>query len=941
MGEATEYLYLSGHGNDDPVPWSFRCSEGRRCGTWETIAVPSNWELQGFGQYNYGHDDHPSTEEGRYRIDFAMPGGWADRRIDLVFEGSMTDTEAWINGSPVGPAHQGGFYRFRYDVTDLLTFTADNTLEVEVSKRSSNRSVNRAEREADYWVFGGLYRPVLLAAYPRESIRHLAVDARYDGQLSVEVTTAGVLAGARLVAEVLSLEGVLSGRPIEAAVDADQTITEISADFPDIRPWSAEEPRLYRLVVTLERGTRVLHRVEERFGFRTVEVRSGVGLFINGRRTLLKGINRHSFWPDSGRTTSPRISRLDAQLIKRMNMNAVRSSHYPPDKHFLETCDELGLYVIDELAGWHDAYDDRVGDLLVREMVGRDVNHPSVILWANGNEGGWNPDLDSVFAEVDPQQRPVIHPDDDHGGFDTTHYLDYRSLRSALDQSGIAYRLRKAFGRESLIMPTELLHGLYDGGGGAALEDFWSQLRDSPRAAGAFLWAFLDEAVVRTDRAGALDAQGNYAPDGVVGPYRQPEASFEVIRALWSPIVLSSASPFFNGEITVENRYDQANLSRCTFTWELIDFLPAAEGPRVVTLASGSRMGPDLSSGQRGRLTLDLPADWRRADVFVVKAFGPRGEQVTTWTQPIARSRGFPTDFRLGGLNRHFGLRWWSPRESSATRVPQQVSPVEDPVRKIAVEEASDAITMRSDTLEVVIDRRTAELVRLSRGDLAFPITNGPRLTTGNSKLESLVHRRVGEGHVVEATFAGELQFVRWKLESSGWLNLSYQYEVYGRRDYFGVTFDLARDDEGGFRWLGSGPNPVWKNRTAGGHLGIWESSSRVCGFYADVAWARLEADTGNLIVEPTSPGLFVSPCPSQFPGDAGNTAVPVPPGLAFLHAIPAMGSKFHPADRLGPASQKTEAAGVYRGSLRMRLVPPMSGSVRDSSAGNEVSGPK
>jgi hypothetical protein len=942
MGEATEFLYLSGHGNDDPVPWSFRCTEGRRCATWETIAVPSNWELQGFGEYNYGHDDRPSAEEGLYRVDFAIPGEWADRRIDLVFEGSMTDTEAWINGSSVGPAHQGGFYRFRYDITDLLTFAADNTLEVEVSKRSSNRSVNRAEREADYWIFGGLFRPVLLAAYPPESIRHTAIDARHDGQLSVEVATEGVLAEARLVAEVRSLEDELSGRPIEAAVEANHAVIEISGNFQEIRPWSVEQPQLYRLVLTLLRGTRVLHRVEERFGFRTVEVRPGIGLFINGRRTLLKGINRHSFWPDSGRTTSPRVSRLDARLVKRMNMNAVRSSHYPPDRHFLETCDELGLYVIDELAGWHDAYDDRIGDVLVREMVRRDVNHPSVILWANGNEGGWNPDLDSVFSEVDPQHRPVIHPDDDSGGFDTKHYPDYRSLRSALDLSTISHRLREVFGRVNLIMPTELLHGLYDGGGGAGLEDFWSLLRESPLAAGAFLWAFLDEAVVRTDKSGALDAQGNYAPDGVVGPYRQPEASFEVIRALWSPIAFSSASTFFSGEITVENRYDETELSLCTFTWELIDFLPAPEGPRAVTLASGSRTGPDLSPGQRGPLQLDLPADWRRADVLVVKAFDPHGEEVTTWSQPIQRSKGALTDFRLGGLNRHFGLSAWNVRDGTKGG-PAEPS-AEDPARKITVEETADSIALRSGALEVVIDRRKAELVRLSQADVAFPITNGPRLTTQDSKLQSLVHRQVADGHLIEATFAGNLQFIRWKLESSGWLNLAYQYELYGRGDYFGVTFDVPRRSQGSFRWLGRGPNPVWKNRSAGNLLGIWDSATRgpsPCGFYADVAWARFESESGSLIVEPTSPGLFVSPCSPLFPTDAGNTAVPVPSGLAFLHAIPAMGSKFHPADRLGPASQKSQAVGVYRGSLRLRLVPPVPDPGQNSRDENDVSGAK
>ncbi len=318
-----------------------------------------------------------------------------------------------------------------------------------------------------------------------------------------------------------SLDGEPLGEPLSAALAAAGP-TRLAGRVEGVAPWSAESPTLYRLRVELaEPGGEVLHRRLLRVGFRTVELRPGEGLFVNGRRVLLKGVNRHSHWPESGRAVPAAVNRRDVELIRAMNMNAVRTAHSPPDRDFLDACDELGLYVIDELPGWHDAYDTGVGEKLVAEMVRRDVNHPSILFWANGNEGGWNPALDDDFARHDPQRRPVLHPDEVYSGVETFHYPRFQQLFFALEEDRLITRVRRWLGRSRLVMPTELLHGLYDGGLGAGLEGFWDLIRESPRGAGLFLWAFLDEGVVRTDRDGELDTFGNYAPDGLVGPYRR------------------------------------------------------------------------------------------------------------------------------------------------------------------------------------------------------------------------------------------------------------------------------------------------------------------------------------------------------------------------------------------------------------------------------------
>src|SRR5688572_8693246 len=172
-----EIKYLSGTDNKNTTTWEFFCTGGRNSGYWTKIQVPSHWEQQGFGSYNYGRDYKTygknarfADEKGMYKTNFSVPAAWKDKEVFIVFEGSMTDTEVKINGKSAGNVHQGAFYRFKYNITDKLKFGASNSFEATVSKMSADASVNNAERLADYWVFGGIFRPVYLEAVPKEHI---------------------------------------------------------------------------------------------------------------------------------------------------------------------------------------------------------------------------------------------------------------------------------------------------------------------------------------------------------------------------------------------------------------------------------------------------------------------------------------------------------------------------------------------------------------------------------------------------------------------------------------------------------------------------------------------------------------------------------------------------------------------------------------------------
>ncbi len=657
-GDATERRYLSGKGPKDAVTWEFTVTGGRRAGEKTTLPVPSQWELHGFGTYNYGQERTKADEHGLYRLRFHVPAEWKGRRVRLVFDGVMTDATVKVNGRQAGPLHHGGFYRFRHDITSLIKFGAraenENLLEVDVAKASSDPETDRAERGGDYWTFGGIYRPVWLECVPAHHIEHIAIDARADGTFIADVTLgdapassrpdAHTLVTERIRAQILDARGNAVGAPVDQELPAGGTgRIRISTKVDRPLLWTAETPHLYTVILYRLQGMERVHTVTQRFGFRTFEVRQGQGLFLNGRRILLKGINRHSFRPATGRALTAENNYADVRLIREMNMNAVRTAHYPPDESFLEACDEMGLYVIDELSGWQRAHGTAIGRQLVREMVERDVNHPSILFWTNGNEGGWNRDLDSEFSLHDPQNRVVLHPWDPFNGVDTKHYPAFDDL------------LKRLRGR-NVVLPTEFVHALYDGGGGAQFEDTWNAIAASPVGGGGFIWVLSDEGVVRSDQNGRIDVFGTYGPDGLVGPNHEKEGSFYTVRDIWSPVQIDrpSLDNAFDGQLTVHNRYDFTSLADCRFRWKLIRFpsptlsSAAAVNVRVSArdqnrassreelLVQGEASSLALAPQATGKLKLNLPPDWRRADALVLTALDSGQRELWTWVWSTA-----------------------------------------------------------------------------------------------------------------------------------------------------------------------------------------------------------------------------------------------------------------------------------------------------------------
>jgi hypothetical protein len=909
--------YLSGRDNKPTVQWDFYCTVGRKSGYWTKIAVPSCWEQQGFGSYNYGRDYKTygknfrfADEQGRYKHTFQVPASWKDKQVFLVFEGSMTDTEVKINGQPAGPTHQGAFYRFKYDVTDKLKAGESNLLEATVSKMSADASVNNAERLADYWIFGGIFRPVYLEAYPKQFIRHTAIAAKADGSFAMNVFVRGLQQPTEVQAEILDAAGQVVGTARGTAAPTD-TLVQVRTTVSKLRQWTSETPTMYRARVTLRAGNQTLHQTQEKFGFRTIEIRRGDGIYVNGTKVKMKGINRHSWWPETGRTLNDSIQLLDVKLLKEMNMNAVRMSHYPPDAKFLDLCDSLGLYVLDELAGWQKAYSTKAGAPLVREMVEKDVNHPSIIFWSNGNEGGTNKELDDDFARHDLSNRPVIHahhrPGNQHNGIDCNHYENYYSTQKILADSLI-------------YMPTEFLHCQDDGGGAVGLSDFWELHWKSKRSGGGFLWALVDEGIVRTDQRNIIDVNGVNAPDGVVGPHREKEGSFYAIREIFSPIKIALAElpAKFNGTLEVENRYHFTNLGQCFFQWELVNFRKPADGFTGAIPQQKSRLkSPNVAPMATGKLKLDLPKNWRSYDALVLSAYDPQKQLVYKWT------------WKTTGTAKLL--------EGMVASSDQQA---------VETTETDSTLTLAASGIAVTFNKTNGHITQVkgNNGDkLSF--ANGPVLVSGTAGFLGLSHHREGQQEVVEARYSGALSTVRWTMNGSGWLRLDYAYTLQGDYPFTGISFMYPENYVIGAKWLGNGPYRVWKNRLQGVGLNVWENAynntqtgaapwiyPEFKGYFSDIAWLEMNTVEGKFLVATPDPGLYVRLF--DFYGLSGVKPHPTLPlgNLSFLDAIPPLGTKLAlnidaKTENLGPSGELNHVQGTTRRTLYFYFGLPKSTS--------------
>ena len=928
----TERQYLSGHGSDDMVEWDFLCSDGRNAGKWTKIGVPSCWELQGFGTYQYGMrfygkatPEGIADEKGQYKTEFTLPAAWSGRQIELVFEAVFTEARVTINGRKAGNGtYQGGFTRHTIDVSDRVFFgQKKNRLEVEVLKESTDPQVNLAERRADYWNFGGIWRPVFIVAKPAQNIQRVAINAGMTGHFEADVFLNRAVPGSSVSIDIFDAQNKKVAQSPAFPVSSDIAKADFMVNNPKL--WNAEQPHLYTAVFTLKDAQgKPLHVERQKFGFRTIEYRhsfKGVGLpyphvegcgedgiFINGKKIIVKGANRHSFRPETGRTLSKQKNIEDVLLIKSMNMNAVRLSHYPADPEFLDACDSLGLYVECEQPGWHWPHATITGSQIVEEMVTRDVNHPSIIFWSNGNEGGFNYELEPFFHKFDPQKRVVLYPWANRNGFETKHYRSWGETAEYMRQ-------------KEIFMPTEFLHGLYDGGHGAGLKDYWRLMMSNPRCAGGFLWDLMDQGVVRTDRNGIVDCMGNFGSDGIVGPHMEKEGSFYTIREVWSPVQWKYLD---SGKITILNCYNFINLKDCQFTYKLLQ-MPEYGHTDIKVIKEGKFKSPNAAPGEKAQL--ELPRNDQEADVIQLTATDPNGQEIFTWNYKY-RMKG-------GHLNK---------------------KNLNENTRKYTYTEDDKQLSVKNGNHEYTFSKKTGMLMNVSVNGKKLSFGNGPRFVAAKradrsqdgfynhddkkafqKKTEYTEYADQGafdgftfsDSTLVANYLHGSIKKVTWRFLADGGAYMNVDYYFNGVVDLMGICFDYPETMVKSKQWVGKGPYRVWQNRMEGPQYGYWQNDyndpipgesfeyPEFKGYFSNVNWIKFQTTEGQFGLEVMNDKIGV-----YIPRDGRDHLLYNLPetGISILKAIPAVRNKVNTTDLNGPSAQPHWSKGEGRINAILRF---------------------
>ena len=624
-----------------------KMEELRAAADWADIKVPGEWSMQGF------HVE--KNQAAAFFRTFTLPADWQGQLIKLRFDAVYSDSVVYVNGKKAG-AHLGGFTAFELDVTDLVTFGADNTLSLSVKNESLADSLASGSKYACH-PLGGIPRSVSLLALPQVYMSGLAVQPALDDQYKNATLTALIDLSNEAAADAGDLNVNIELKPWKsdqaiklssnsvsaAAIAAGQT-ANLKFEVPVTNPakWTCETPNLYVLTCTLTQGGKVLQTVNQRFGFREIEVK-GADILVNGMPIALRGTNRHEVYPLTGRSVPKHLYRKDVELFRAGNVNLIRTCHYQPDRALMEAADELGMFI--ECEGpycWaHTAkgYPERdVIEATVRqnlEMVQFLRNHPSILYWSLGNESRWNAAFEQSaksLAKLDPT-RPLCFDTWNHDGNElckvgTKHYPGLKETygKGAYPKQLGEYCHLNSYNRHEMATDQALRDkwGIY-------LHRMWESMYADPTCAGGSTWAGIDDTFYwdfKNEDGTIEERTVGYGTWGPIDGWRRPKPEYWGMKKSYSPVrIAKDAIKVAAGEIIipVENRQDFSNLNRLQISWKL----GAASG----TVAA------DIKPRSKGELR--IKANAASAGELELTFNDPRGFTVDTFklplgTQPVA-----------------------------------------------------------------------------------------------------------------------------------------------------------------------------------------------------------------------------------------------------------------------------------------------------------------
>jgi beta-galactosidase len=655
-------LELNGAWSFQPDPPKGFELPGYNDSSWKTIDVPSHWVMHGF---------HSEQGYGGYRKHIRIPDSWRGRQVRIAFDGVYSGAEAWWNGHRIG-SHLGGATPFQLEAPAAEP-GSDNVIAVLVKEQTVASDMDHMSMYADFSL-GGIFRRARVFSVPPLHIQRQQSHEEFDGEfrdadliteLSVVNESGSSVTGAS-VRLALTREGqpeVAASEPIQLDLgpwSAKNQTVKLHVREP--LKWNAEHPELYSLSTVISQNGTEIERLERKVGFRQTQI-DKTSLMINGKSIKLTGTAHHESHPLLGRAVTPAVEREDLELMKQANVDALRTSHYPPIPELDEIADELGLYIEEEspFCWVGNSHDLRWGALtrqLTAEMVERDMSHPSVAYWSAGNESDWGPTLDLGAKEIrlhDPS-RPVMGT--------WTRNLDFTIHHNPITVVGIHAQDN---GTKPVLWDESLApyQGIWKDGKALwrdpglrdyyvvplidVMEAFWN----SKVVQASFIWAWADDMFLVPDRGSEFGRRYTEdhgveriyyqpghgltgdAPWGVIDGWRRRKPEFWNIQNLYSPVVvrdrslaLPSSGPL---RIPVKNRYFFTNLSELAVEWRVgqqqglvsADVQPQSDGSIEIPLPAGTASGSDLE--------LRFTKDKRLVNVFTI--------QVGTKAAPAAATK--------------------------------------------------------------------------------------------------------------------------------------------------------------------------------------------------------------------------------------------------------------------------------------------------------------
>ena len=576
---------------------------------WDKIPVPGNWEMNGYGYPVYTNIPYPFTmnppfikkEEnaiGQYITYFTVSDNWKDKEIYIQLGSVKSGYYIYLNGQKVG-YNQGSKLPAEFNLTPYLV-SGKNKLSLEVFRYTDGSYLE----DQDFWRLSGIQRDVLLLARPKVHIRDFTVTASlgesynngvFGLEAEIQNTHSKKAKNLQLSYRVLDAEGteIKKGQSVFGIKKGTQKV-RFESHALSVKHWSAEEPNLYTLLISLkDKDGKIVESTSTKIGFRTTEIKGGQ-LLVNGQPVLLKGVNRHEHSPQYGHVVNRETMLADIKKMKEFNINAVRTSHYPNDPLWYELCDEYGLYLYDEanieshgmgyqpentLANkpeWKAAHLERL-----LNMVERDKNHPSVIVWSMGNEAGTGINYLAGYKAIHERDRtrPVHYERAERLTNITQKHTDILGHMYENIDTVRRYKTGSNDGRPFIWC--EYSHSMGNGNGN--FQEYWDLVYEYPQLQGGFIWDWMDQALTKYDENGqkywaygghfepeGVYNDGNFCLNGVTDADLTPHPGLYEVKKVYQNVKFQNADAA-KGKINIKNDFFFKNLDAYTIKWELIE----------------------------------------------------------------------------------------------------------------------------------------------------------------------------------------------------------------------------------------------------------------------------------------------------------------------------------------------------------------------------------